>query len=294
MATGLWAGFCGGVPGVPKRPLTMEHDDEDDWAPLSDEQLAQRPGEFESPVVFQETPTKAKAPVAPLRERGPDKPLTARQEKMLRELQERVAKAGPGTSLIAQVQQREQRTLRKQQAAKKVTEQLEATCVVGELPAEPEPVLELSKQADADPRELEPWFQELPENERERLRQAWHDERHKFDNTGEIALARLQRAACYGALAFFCMGILMVLLVGGFFLIPAMTFAGAVAGAGAQLLGGGRFLYAGCGLIGYFCVLGPYVLGNPFLLYGALLVAFVMGAVGMDGEMRRSAGYVKD
>ncbi|MFT4511918.1 MAG: hypothetical protein ACI91B_000601, partial [Planctomycetota bacterium] len=233
-------------------------------------------------------------PVAPMPERAPEKPLSASQEKMVRELQDRVAKAGPGNSLITQIQHREMRTKRKQHAARKVVDQLTATCVVGELPPQPEPVLELSKKCEVDPRQLEGWFQELPEPEQARLRQMWFDVRHKFDDSGQIYRTRLKRAIGYGALAFFCMAVLMVGLAGGFMLVPGMTIAGAIAGAAAHLFGGGRFVYAGCGLIAYLSVVAPFFGRNPFLLYGALLSAFVMGAIGMDGEMRRSAGYSKD
>lgn len=276
----------------------MVDEHEDDWAPLTPDQLAQRPWEAEARVVaaeagFAEVAPKP-TPVVPLPERAPELPLSACQEKMVQDLQERVAKAGPGNSLIAQVQHREMRTKRKQQAARKVADQLTATCVVGELPPEPEPVLELSKKSDVDPRELEGWFQELPETEQTRLRQTWFDARHKFDDSGQIYRTRWKRAIGYGALAFFCMAVLMVGLAGGFMLVPSMTIAGAIAGAAAHLFGGGRFVYAGCGLIAYLSVAAPFFGSNPFLLYGALLSAFVMGAIGMDGEMRRSAGYSKD
>ena len=276
----------------------MVDEQEDDWAPLTPEQLAQRPWEADDSLVaasadLGSVPAKP-APVAPMPERGPEKPLSPRAEKLVRELQERVAKAGPGDSLIAQVQHRESRTKRKQQAARKVAAQLTATCVVGELPAEPEPVLELSPKSDVDPRELEGWFQHLPEAEQSRLRAVWHAGRHKFDDTGQIYRTRLKRAICYGAGVFFCMAVVLALVVGGFYLVPVMACAGAVAGAAAHVLGGGRFVYAGCGLVAYMAVVGTLITRNPFLIYGALLSSFVMGAIGMDGEMRRSAGYSKD
>jgi hypothetical protein len=90
------------------------------------------------------------------------------------------------------------------------------------------------------------------------------------------------------------MAVIMVGLAGDFSAVLGMTFAGAVAGAIAHVLGGGRFVYSGCGFAAYVCAMGTTNTSNPFLLYGALLAAFVMGVIGMDGEMRRSAGYCKD
>ena len=87
-----------------------------------------------------------------------------------------------------------------------------ATCVVGELPPEPEPELEIAKQTDMDPRELEPWFLELPEAERDRLRESWSSTRHKFDGTGKAFRKRLKRSAAYGTLSFGATGLLMSFL----------------------------------------------------------------------------------
>lgn len=276
----------------------MVDEQEDDWAPLTSEQLTQRPWEAEDAAVTRgEGRVGAAAkpvPVAPMPERGPEKTLSPRQEEVVRELQARCAKAGPGNSLITQLQHREMRAKRKYRAARKVADQLTATCVVGALPSEPEPVLEISKKSDVDPRELEGWFQELPEAEQARLHQMWSGERHRFDDSGRIYRTRLKRASCYGAIAFFGMAVLLAGMVGGFYMVPGLAFAGAVAGAIAHVLGGSRFVYAGCGLIAYLCANGLSLTGNPYLLYGAVLAAALMGVVGMDGEMRRSAGFSKD
>jgi hypothetical protein len=273
----------------------MADDYEDDWAPLTPEQLARSSSEIEDAT---RTPPEDCAEVAskctPLPERAPETHLTSRQADMLRELQERVAKAGPGNSLISHMQHREMRAKRQQQAARKAEKQLAATCVAGDLSPEPESVIEMSRERDADPREFDGWFQQLPEVEQARLRQIWFDERHKFDDSGQIYRTRLKRAISYGAVAFFSMSVILMGLAGDFTMMLSMTFAGAVAGATAHVLGGGRFVYSGCGLAAYVCVMGTMTQGNPFLLYGSLLAAFVMGVIGMDGEMRRSAGYCKD
>ena len=275
----------------------MVDEQEDDWAPLTPEQLAQRPWEADDSLVAASAgdgrvPAKP-APVAPMPERGPEKPLSPRAEKLVRELQERVAKAGPGDSLIAHVQHRELRTKRKQQAARKVAAQLTATCVVGELPAEPEPVLELSHKSDLDPRELEGWFQQLPEAEQSRLRAVWHAGRHKFDHTGKAWRSRMKRAAAYGTLSFAITGLLMSFLLMDLMVLVRCLIVGPVAGMAAQLLGGERFVYDMLGLFGFVVAVGSGIM-LPFSWYGMIFCVATMAALGMDGEMRRSAGCGDD
>ena len=275
----------------------MVAEQEDDWAPLTPEQLAQRPWEAQAPVDaaeagFAEVAPKPK-PIAPLPERAPEKPLSACQEKMVRDLQERVAKAGPGNSLIAQVQRREQRGQRKQKAATRVAGQLAATCVVGEAPKAPEPEFEIEKQTDMDPRELEPWFQELPEVERQRLRERWTAERHKFDHTGKAWRSRMKRAAAYGTMSFAVTGLLMSFLFMDLMVLVSCLIVGPFAGMVAQLLGGERFTYGLLGLVGFVAAIGNGIM-LPFAWYGMIFSIATMAALGMDGEMRRAAGCRDD
>ncbi|MFT4843913.1 MAG: hypothetical protein ACI8UD_003647 [Planctomycetota bacterium] len=271
----------------------MVEEQEDDWAPLTPEQLAQRPWDAEDKVIaasvgFAEVAPRP-SPFVPIPERAQENPLSARQEKMLRELQERVAKAGPGNSLIAQAQRREQRGARKQKAAKLVAGLLAATCVVGEAAKEPEPEFEIAKQSDIDPREIEPWFQQLPELERDRLRAAWNIERHKFDHTGKAWRRRMQRAAAYGTLSFAVTGLLMSFLFMDLMVLVRCLIVGPIAGMIAQLIGGARFTYGLLGLLGFVVAIGSGIM-LPFSWYGLMLTVATMAALGMDGEMRRSAG----
>ena len=275
----------------------MVDEQEDDWAPLTSEQLAQRPGEAEHSVV---TPAEEQGmvapqavPVAAMPERRPNKPLSPLAEKMVRELQERVAKAGPGNSLIAQVQRREQRGQRKQKAATRVAGQLAATCVIGEAPKAPEPEFEIEKQTDMDPRELEPWFQELPEVERQRLRERWTAERHKFDHTGKAWRSRMKRAAAYGTMSFAVTGLLMSFLFMDLMVLLSCLIVGPFAGMVAQLLGGERFTYGLLGLVGFVAAIGNGIM-LPFAWYGMIFSIATMAALGMDGEMRRAAGCRDD
>lgn len=274
----------------------MVDEQEDDWAPLTEEQLAMRPGEVEDAQCvgdFRAHRSSESAVSAELAETPTEIPVDPRAEQMMRDLQARVAKAGPGSSLIAQVQHREQRVARKQKAAKRVAVQLAATCVVGAAPKEPEPVFEIAKQSDMDERELEPWFQELPEDERGRLRESWTRERHKFDYTGKAARRRMLRAACYGTLCFVSVGLMMGVLFWDLMVLLRCTLVGPIAGVIAQLLGGGRFSYGLMGLVGFVAAMGSGIM-MPFSFYGMMFCISTMAAVGLDGEMRRSAGYRDD
>lgn len=272
---------------------------EDDWAPLTPEQLAMRPGEAAEEQPGSTLAAEPKCtPVAPLPERKVHKAPNPRGEAMLRELQARLCRAGPSDSLIAQVQQREQRVARKQQAAHRARPQLSATCVAVsgrevELPPEPPAELQIEKQSDVDVRELEPWFLELPTTEQERLRAAWHAERHRFDHTGKAFRRRMQRAMLFAGMVFVVDGVFMGLFT-GFAIFLRFLLAGPLAGGLAQAIGGGRFSFALCGGLGFVAAMGSAMLSSPMVLYGLLLAAFGMAAIGMDGEMRRSAGYQDD
>lgn len=275
----------------------MVDEQEDDWAPLTEEQLAMRPGEVQDGPCAGEfvrikaggEPLAEAASVGDSPELTSEKPLDPRAEKMMRELEERVAKAGRGDSLISQVQRREHRTARKQKAKARVAAQLAATCVVGEAPPEPPPEFEIAKKSDLDPRELEPWFQELPEEERERLRDSWHDERHRFDHTGKVYRKRLKRAAIYGSMCFFATGVLMSWLFMDLNYLWRFAILGPIAGCAAQVMGGERFTYGAVGAIGFVGAIGSGIV-IPFSWYGLLFTISVMCMLGMDGEMRRSGG----
>jgi hypothetical protein len=70
-----------------------------------------------------------------------------------------------------------------------------------------------------------------------------------------------------------------------------MLLAGAIAGAIAELCRGDRFVYALCGGLAWACVMGPVLFVQPFVMPGVMLAAYGMGAMGMEGEMRRSGGF---
>ncbi|MCU0864994.1 MAG: hypothetical protein MUC36_14485 [Planctomycetes bacterium] len=271
----------------------------DDWEPLPPEQLCRHPGELgalpsaAAPAPPGAPPARPAAPPVPSPPAAPDPAA----EQALFALKQRLQQQGKGRSLIAAVQHREQRQQR-QQAARGVAS-LQATLVHIEAPAAPAspppppPECTVDERAsDFDARELEPWFRELPDTERQRLRTVWWHERHRDDHALQGLRVRLQRAASYGAMVLGGLGLLQSLMLGGFQTVLPLAVLGAIAAVIAELGGGGRFLYAALGPVAWVAVMGPIVLVTPFAMPGVLLAAYGFGAIGMDGEMRRSAGFV--
>ena len=280
---------------------------DDDWAPLPEGELCQRPGEGVAvpprAAVAARAPVAPAAPVqapspalAPRPAKPAAKPVDPEAERALAALKAKIAAAAPATSLIADVQHRQLREERKRQAVGKVPELVAAVVAPPSAspPPAPAPAPEVvidTAACEVDPRELEPWFKQLPASERERLRAQWWLERHRHDGKGLAVRRRLQRALGYGALVFLVLGLLQALLVGSVALVPMLTAAGAVAGGLAEILGGGRFVYAFAGAMAFVAVMGPMVLVQPLSLTSLLIACYGMGAIGMDGEMRRSGGF---
>jgi hypothetical protein len=273
----------------------------DDWEPLPPEQLCRHPGELAAPPAAAAParpaaqPSASPSPPSPPSSPPPAAPDPA-AEHALFALKQRLQQKGKGRSLIAEVQHREQRQQR-QQAARGVAS-LQATLVRLEVPAAPPPAPPPppecavdERASDLDARELEPWFLELPPGERQRLRTVWWQERHRDDHALQGLRRRLQRAASYGAMVLGGLGVLQSLMLGGLHTVLPLAVLGAIAAVIAELGGGGRFLYAALGPVAWVAVMGPIVLVTPFAMPGVLLAAYGFGAIGMDGEMRRSAGF---
>ncbi|HEB52388.1 MAG TPA: hypothetical protein ENI87_03930 [bacterium] len=222
------------------------------------------------------------------------------EQKILRELQRQLAQAPPSDSLVARRQHREDRRQRERRAAERVAAQLRATVHRSDAAAVPPAESESARDAapgvadDADPRESESWFRALPEPERQRLRAIWHQQRHRFDHRGMRARKRIGRAMVFSGLWFAVMACLQAPMLGGFDLLPLLLLAGALAGGAASALGGGRMTYSLAGGLGYFAVMLPSILAMPYVLSTLMVAVYGMGVIGMDGEMRRSAGYRDD
>lgn len=254
---------------------------DDDWAPLPVDDLGAHPGEkFD---LGRRTPAPPAPRVAPTPAPAPD----PEAERMVAAFRRRLAQQPAAGSLIAALQHREQRLHRKQRAAASAS--LAMTVVRGV--ASPPSLAVDEVGSDLDPRELEPWFQELPHAEQERLRRQWFAHRHRHDGDWRAFWRQLRRAIAHGALLFFVMAVLQSLLLGGFALVLQLTLAGAAAAGIAQACRGDRFLYALCGSLAFVVVQGPTVFVQPLSLCSLLLASYGMAAVGMDREMRTSGGF---
>ncbi|MBL9079422.1 MAG: hypothetical protein JNL08_18110 [Planctomycetes bacterium] len=267
----------------------------DDWEPLPEAARAAHPGELGAGPgrVAEPLPAPAPAP-APAPPRTP--PPAPREDPAaaaaLAQLKQRLASAPPATGFVAELQHREQRAARRRAAADAPFAAAAGVVRSSLRGAEDVPLpLELDAVQDHDPREDEAWFRALPEPERERLRAHWWHERHRDDGRGAQLQRQLGRAVAHGAVLFFVLSLLLVLLLGGLQHVPLLTVAGALAAGAASLCGGGRFVYAVAGAGAFVLVLGPMVLTQPLSVVALMLCAYSMGCLGMDGEMRRSGGF---
>jgi hypothetical protein len=263
--------------------------DDDDWAPLPLDQRLVHPGEQPGalPSVLPGAPPAPPPAASPPRVRTPP---TAEALSALAALQQRIAATPPSTSLIAEVQHHTQRAEQKRRAG--TEPRLVATLVHAPAAVPSEPKFEIDDRAsDRAARELEPWFLQLPPTEQTRLQEQWSKERHQYDGLGKVYRRRLGRALGYGALLFFAMAVLQSPMLGSFALVPVLTLAGAVAALLGECIGGGRFVYSLAGAIAFMVVMGPMIMVTPFGLMSLMIASYGLGAIGMDGEMRRSGGF---
>ena len=255
---------------------------DDDWAPLPAADLALRPGEsVDVPVraVVQPPPAPPASPV-------PDPAAEA----ALAALQHKLRTAKPATSLLAIAGQAAHKAARKQRARANPSLQATVATIADDPTARPQ--IAYDPGADGrDEREESDWYRALPQKEQERLQRQWAEERGRFRDGGAKFRARMQRAAIGGACVMGLLGICQSLLLGGFGLVPVMAVAGAIAAMVAEVCRGDRFVYSLLGALAWVCVMGPVVLQIPFAMPGLLMAAYGMGAIGMEGEMRRSGGF---
>lgn len=260
-------------------------DPHDDWAPLSADQRTLHPGE-RSPG---QDPAQRDGQASGDDEAAPVDEEAAQQ--LVRALQEKADARGPSGSLVAALRRREAREARGRAARAAAAATVDAAPDGAEARAS---AFDVGSGSEVDPRELEAWFQELPEAEQARLRAVWARQRHRFDFAGKAARTRLLRAAAFGAAMFVCNGLLMVLLTGDLWRCLLYAPVGAAAGLLGQCMGGLRFHYMAAGALGFSVVEGANVLANPIMLYGLLFAISSMALVGMDREMRMSGGERDD
>ena len=249
-----------------------------DWEPLTEAQRTSNPGESAN---------------VPLRPRAPARPaVDPAAERALQELQRRLREAPASQSLVADLTHREARQHRRQRAAQAPS--LAACKPVVSSVQEKDLPLELQYDpgtAGRDVREEQLWFAALPEAERARLHDQWAAERGRFACAGLLRRRQLLRAAGHGALVCFVVAVLQSFLIGHFGLVPLLTGVGGLAAAVVCACRGDRFAYAAAGAAVFMAILAPTILVNPHALYGVVLGAYGMGALGMEDEMRRSGGF---
>jgi hypothetical protein len=266
---------------------------DDDWQPLPSDDLCARPGESCDLVKKAPPPKTPPAPVPPPPPPAAPAPPDPAAERALAELKQKLAAAAPATSLIATVQHREQRAVRKSKAPPAAcAATVVRTTTPGDVLLAEVASAEVAKKEDPpDPRENERWFRTLPETERERLRARWWLAQHRHDGHGLVLRLRLQRALLYGALCFLVLSVLQSMLLGGFAYVPIFVAAGALAAGIAEICKGGRFAYAVAGAAAFVAVMGPGLVAQPLSMVSLMIAAYGMGTIGMDGEMRRSGGF---
>lgn len=263
------------------------HDDtdpDDDWAPLPAEKLVVRPGEVEAPAP---PPAKMPRPATPRPRRRP----TPEGERAFAELQQRLLAMPPSDSIVAEMQRREQREARRRDGRARAGEQLAATVVAVDEVVEPAPELEFDEgHSEVDPRELEPWFQGLPETERERLRETWAAKRDRFADQKQVQRRVANRRTVAALLCFAAVFVL------GSHAMWHVTFgAGIVCGIWWRHAPPDRMMdpiRAAVCMIGLQCVaLLAFGAISPTLGFDCVLLVGMTALVGFDGEIKRSGGF---
>ncbi|MFO1077727.1 MAG: hypothetical protein U1E73_08370 [Planctomycetota bacterium] len=270
------------------------HDEADDWAPLATDQHVNHPGEV---VEIQ----KKVAPIAPPPEPPPEPPPLPsppanprvddpEAQKALRELRQRIAAAGRSQSLVAAVQQRDDRARRQQRAARVLENH---SVVESELrPADVPLAVDFAEGAEGrDPREEEAWFRDLPPPARQRLTAVWEAERARETRRRRGGGKGFRRACIHGAILAALVGTVMSLMTPALVRPLVLTVLGGLGAGCAQAFGAGRFHYAILGTGAFLACYATEMWNNPFALYGALLMGFGFGTLGMEAEMRRTGGF---
>src|SRR5688572_8969043 len=146
----------------------------DDWAPLAEALLCERPGDA---VDVKKTVSRPAAPAAAAASPAPAPDPAA--ERALAALKAKIERSGPAKSLIADVQHRAQKCARKQRATTAtVAAPLQAT--LAKIADDPTTRPELAYDRGAagrDAREESDWYRALPVAEQDRLHAAWSGQR---------------------------------------------------------------------------------------------------------------------
>ena len=276
--------------------MTHSADHDDDWAPLPAETVTTQ----EAKAAMRESARQVAMPKPAVRpankaaatgtERtGGSDPLA---EAALTALRERLQQQPTTRDPVAQAFRR---------ASRKNQEPLvEARPAPTRLPPSPDACVDRTSELrldDRDAREDLPWFQALPEEEQQRLREGWRANKDRFTCIGEQRRAAMRRAMAVGGLIG-CANVLLtaigLALSGGasMHLWPVWIVGLSVAAAalGARL-GGGRVALYALGMAAYALAMGRMIYLCPNLLFSMLLHGALFQYIGADLDSLRTGGF---
>ena len=250
-----------------------------DWEPLAEAERCAHPGEQ---VQVAARPAPPAPPPASPSAAATAAPRDVAADLALRELHNRIAKAPPSQSLVAQVMRREQGrapTSKPRVAASPVPAPESSA-------AEPWPT-----ERQYTERQDEAWFAGLPAAEQQRLRLAWaQKEQRLMLDTPWRRREKNRRSA--SALAVFA----AVAVLGGASAWLALG-AGGVCAVWWRNKRADWLTDAATAIVCFFaahaisaCVNGAV---SPSVVFDSLLVTTLSALIGYEGEMRRSGGFVE-
>lgn len=263
---------------------TRAQEEDDDWAPLPPERMVLRPGEVDDVVVPVDTRVAAAEPT-PRSAREPAA-VDPRAEEMLRELQDRIAAAGPSTSLVSSCHRRAAR----EQRAQRRGDELRQAFAVGSEPCDP-PALVYDDGPDGrDEREESDWFRGLPEQEQQRLHAAWAHRRGLVTCNQEAQRRNGNRRMVAAWVTF-----VATVLLGSGMLWLATLGGGVLCGLWWRRSAPDRFVdplrALGCLFAAQALAMIVHDAANPALFMDAVFVIALSALVGFDGEIRRTGGF---
>lgn len=267
-----------------------EPDDHDGWAPLPAPTLSSEPARSAKPVPV--LPRPAIEPVSAtkaLRNALGETIDAAAQERALRELQQRLHERPRERDPVhaAFVHPTRRATTTGDDTAPEARPDPRAASIDGSRDASQS----IAFADGHDAREDQAWFQQLPEDERERLREEWRWQRERFDELPKKKWRDVRLAAMQGAFVFFCVALLTTMASGYGGATGWLVLAGAAAAALARAANGGRFVFAIAGALAYAAAMRGTLLQSTLLWYVWSAAAFGLGLLGLDREMRQSGGF---
>ncbi len=269
---------------------------EDDWAPLPQETVLTP----EAKAAMRDAARQVAMPKPAVRPRKPaetvpSRPTTAADplaDAALTALRERLQQQPSTRDPVAQAFRR---------ASRKNHEPLvDAQPAKAAQPPAPDACVDRASELrfdDRDAREGLPWFQALPQQEQQRLREEWRANQGRFTCLGDQRRAAMRRAMVVGGLIG-CANVFLTALglafAGGASLdlwpvwIVGLSVAAAALGA---RVGGGRVALYALGMAAYALAMGRMLYLCPNLLFAMFLNGALFQYVGADLDSLRSGGF---